>query len=49
MIGDVDVYKMAFKTNIDNATLKIKDAKTTLCKHEKELGDVAPNDLRKKL
>lgn len=45
-IDDVEVYKETLKSNIEDATNQIEEAKEALSEHEKELGDVAPEDLR---
>lgn len=45
-IDDVDAYKTALKTNIENANQQIKEAENALREHEKELGEVTPDDLR---
>lgn len=45
-IDDVEVYKETLKSNIKDANNQIEKAKEDLSEHEKELGDVAPEDLR---
>ena len=45
-IEDAKVYKETLKSNIEDATNQIEEAKEALSEHEKELGDVAPEDLR---
>lgn len=45
-IDDVEVYKETLKSNIKDANNQIEEAKEALSEHEKELGDVAPEDLR---
>jgi len=45
-IDDVEVYKETLKSNIKDANNQIEEAKEDLSEHEKELGDVAPEDLR---
>lgn len=45
-IEDAKVYKETLNSNIEDATNQIEEAKEALSEHEKELGDVAPEDLR---
>ena len=45
-IEDAKVYKETLNSNIEDATNQIEEAKEALSGHEKELGDVAPEDLR---
>ena len=45
-IEDAKVYKETLNSNIEDATNQIEEAKEALIEHEKELGDVAPEDLR---
>lgn len=45
-IEDAKVYKETLDSNIEDATNQIEEAKEALSEHEKELGDVAPEDLR---
>ncbi|SFQ09273.1 AAA domain-containing protein [Lachnospiraceae bacterium XBB1006] len=45
-IEDVDKYKAELKKKISQASEKIEEAKKSLTKHEKSLGDKNPDDLR---
>ena len=46
VIDDMEAYRTELKKNIGDANEQIIEAEKALREHEKELGDVAPDDLR---